>query len=152
MSHFCRSRPEFPAKSDFRKYGEDRHMHINSIGSNPLQRANGLRWNLRSSTLALAIAIATPGVAHAQDGPAAEADEGQIADIVVTARRTEETLQDIPASVSAIVGDDVARMDSLADVQSLVSGVTFQTVGPIPAVGIRGFGTVSYTHLTLPTM
>lgn len=59
---------------------------------------------------------------------------------MVTARRVEERLQDIPASVAAITGDQAARMESLADIQSLVSGVTFQSIGPIPLVGIRGFG------------
>ena len=112
-------------------------MLTNSTGSSRMHRTSGL---LKASPLALVMALAMPGMAYAQDAAAAEADEGQISDIVVTARRTEETLQDIPASVSAITGDDVARMDSLGDVQSLVSGVTFQTVGPIPAVGIRGFG------------
>jgi iron complex outermembrane recepter protein len=94
------------------------------------------------SALAFAIALSAAVPAHAQsaEADAAATDDNTIGDIVVTARRTEERLQDIPASVSAITGDDVARMDSLADVQSLVSGVTFQTVGPIPAVGIRGFG------------
>ena len=94
-------------------------------------------------SLALAVALSLAGTAHAQSAQAeqaAEVDDNQIGDIVVTARRTEERLQDIPASVSAITGADVARMTSLADVQSLVSGVTFQALGPIPAVGIRGFG------------
>ena len=35
---------------------------------------------------------------------------GTVEEVVVTARRREERLQDIPASVSAITGDDVARM------------------------------------------
>ena len=102
---------------------------------------------IAGSSLSLALAFSLAGTAHAQTTAAAppaqdaaDSGNGQIGDIIVTARRTEEKLQDIPASVSAITGDDVARMDSLADVQSLVSGVTFQTVGPIPAVGIRGFG------------
>ncbi len=117
-------------------------MHMISKGLNRSQREKAGHWLLRSSSLALALSCAISGNAHAQEAPADEtvAEEGQIADIVVTARRTEENLQDIPASVSAISGDDVARMDSLGDIQSLVSGVTFQTVGPIPAVGIRGFG------------
>ncbi len=99
---------------------------------------------------ALAIAIAMPGAALAQatDGqqaaPAAAedqaADSGQLVDIVVTARRVSERLQDIPGSVSAITGDDVANMGSLADVQSKMSGVTFQVIGPVPLIGIRGFG------------
>lgn len=100
------------------------------------------------ASLAFAAALAMPAAAWAQtteaeQAPPAEVEatgDGRIVDIVVTARRVEERLQDIPASVSAITGDEVARMDSLADIQSLVSGVTFQTVGPIPVVGIRGFG------------
>ncbi len=69
------------------------------------------------------------------------ADNGaQIGDVIVTARRVQERLQDIPASVSAITGDQVTRMSSLSDIQSMVSGVTFKAYGPIPTVGIRGFG------------
>ena len=71
---------------------------------------------------------------------AAVADNDRVSDIIVTARRVQERLQDIPASVSAITGDQVTRMDSLADIQALVSGVTFKAYGPIPTVGIRGFG------------
>lgn len=96
---------------------------------------------LAGSTVAIAAALACAAPAQAADSQVAgENNDGQIGDIIVTARRTEETLQDIPASVSAITGADVGRMKSLGDVQSLVSGVTFQTVGPIPLVGIRGFG------------
>jgi iron complex outermembrane recepter protein len=115
-------------------------MLTNSTGSSRLHRTSGL---LKASPLALVMALAMPGIAYAQNEAAAVADEGQIADIVVTARRTEERLQDIPASVSAITGDDVAKMNSLSDIQSQVSGVTFKTFGPIPVVGIRGFGSRS---------
>ena len=111
------------------------------------------RWIARVSSLALAIACATPALAQtsesaasgAQTAPAttdtaAPATNAQLGDIVVTARRVAERLQDIPASVSAITGDQVARLTSLSDLQSMVSGVTFKTFGPIPTVGIRGFG------------
>ncbi len=76
----------------------------------------------------------TSPAAAVTDGPA------QIGDVVVTARRVQERLQDIPASVSAITGDQVTRMSNLTDIQSMVSGVTFKAYGPIPTVGIRGFG------------
>lgn len=73
--------------------------------------------------------------------PAAPADQRlQMDEIVVTARRVAEKLQDIPASISAVTGDQVERMTSLSDIQSLVSGVTFKSFGPIPTVGVRGFG------------
>ncbi len=99
-----------------------------------------------SSALALAVALASPVFAQtatAQTAAAAadaESDGGKIAEIIVTARRVEERLQDIPASVAAITADQLAGMQGLSDVQGLVSGVTFQSLGPVPVVGIRGFG------------
>lgn len=119
-----------------------------------LDFAGSARWGLRASSLALA--LAPPGVAQAaeegQAAPAADAaapaadasapadSEAGLGDIIVTARRVSERLQDIPASVSAITGEQAEKMNSLADIQSLVSGVTFKLYGPIPVVGIRGFG------------
>lgn len=102
------------------------------------------RRGLASTALALALAGALPGTAFAADEqpvPAdAASDEGQIQDIIVTARRVDERLQDIPGSVSAVTSEQVAKMTSLADLQSAVSGVTFKLYGPIPVIGIRGFG------------
>jgi iron complex outermembrane receptor protein len=96
-------------------------------------------WNTVLVCLTAAIALPYSASAAAPASPTA-ADSAQLEEVIVTARRVEERLQDIPASVYAITGDDAARMVSLADIQSKVSGVTFQTIGPIPVVGIRGFG------------
>jgi iron complex outermembrane receptor protein len=129
-------------------------LSISAEAGRPRLGSNGAaRWALRASSLALALAL--PGVAHAADAANAEqtepvadtaapadADTG-LGDIIVTARRVSERLQDIPASVSAVTGDDVGNMSSLADIQSQVSGVTFKLYGPIPVVGIRGFGSRS---------
>ncbi len=123
------------------------------------ERSISKRWVGRNSalTIALASVYASLGfaqAANAQPTPAAAAQptpdavsaqptsdtSGQIEGVVVTARRMVERLQEIPASVAAITGDKVANMTSLADIQSLVSGVTFKTFGPIPTVGIRGYG------------
>ena len=124
------------------------------------ERSISKRWVARSSALTMALASVypisgfaqaadaqpTPAAVAAQPTPAAVAApptpdaSGQIEAVVVTARRTVERLQEIPASVAAITGDKVANMTSLADIQSLVSGVTFKTFGPIPTVGIRGYG------------
>ncbi|MES3021641.1 MAG: TonB-dependent receptor [Pseudomonadota bacterium] len=107
--------------------------------------------NLHISALTMALAGAYPNIGFAQAAdakpapasvaaqPAADAP-AQIESVVVTARRRVERLQEIPASVAAITGDKVSNMSSLADIQSLISGVTFKTFGPIPTVGIRGFG------------
>jgi iron complex outermembrane recepter protein len=100
-----------------------------------------IRASFSSVSLVIAIVLFVPAVTLAADAdPAAPADESQIEDIVVTARRVSERLQDIPASVSAVTGEQVQSMRSLADIQSMVSGVTFKLYGPIPVVGIRGFG------------
>lgn len=112
--------------------------------SQPRIPARGRHMIARASSLALAITVASPALAQPsgqepQPGGAVSSEPG-IGDIVVTARRVEENLQDVPGSVSAITGDDVDRMASLGDLQSRLSGVTFQVIGPIPVVGIRGFG------------
>jgi iron complex outermembrane receptor protein len=106
------------------------------------QRTSPARWAAPASALTLALASAYPatGFAQAADAPPREEAPAQVETVVVTARRTAERLQEIPASVAAITGDKIANMTSLSDIQSLVSGVTFKNFGPIPTVGIRGFG------------
>jgi iron complex outermembrane receptor protein len=96
-------------------------------------------WLIRIAASALAIVPMLAGTVKAAEG-APTSELVTLEDVIVTARRVEERLQDIPASVVAITGDDVARMGSLADLQSKMSGVTFQAIGPVPVVGIRGFG------------
>jgi iron complex outermembrane receptor protein len=64
-----------------------------------------------------------PGVAaFAQDGPNSSASEGntgfQLDEVVVTARKREERLQDVPISIAAISGKDLTER-GLADVASL---------------------------------
>jgi iron complex outermembrane receptor protein len=110
------------------------------------ERVLAARWASRVSALALTAAM-LPSAAYAAEEQAAASEpavapdnDAQIGEILVTARRVTERLQDIPASVSAVTGDQVARMSSLSDIQSMVSGVTFKSFGPNPTVGIRGYG------------
>ena len=126
---------------------------MKNIESAANMRAQGWRFARISSIPMILGSVSCIATAHAaQDAganqtaatPASEtaaaANNGKIGDIVVTARRVTERLQDIPASVSAINRKQIAQMSSLADIQSLVSGVTFKLFGPIPTIGIRGFG------------
>lgn len=90
---------------------------------------------------------ATGGAAGVPAGGAGtDAQSAQLGDIVVTARRVSERLQDIPASVSSISDAQVARNSSLDNLSSAVSGLTFKSFGPIPAVGLRGFGNRANTQ------
>ncbi len=89
---------------------------------------------------ALAIA-AVPSVAFAQDATTAEEGSDEI---VVTARRREERLQDVPIAVTAVGGDQLERehINSVREAAVLVPGLNISS----DAVGrafmsIRGVGT-----------
>jgi iron complex outermembrane receptor protein len=64
-------------------------------------------------------AFATPQAGFSQESSAATADSGEdTGEIVVTARRREESLVDVPISVSAISGDQLFRQGAV-DITSL---------------------------------
>src|SRR6218665_3184090 len=64
-----------------------------------------------------AISVATPAFAQSAAQPQAE-ESASSGDIVVTARRRDEALQDVPISVSAISGDQLAK-SGVTDIQGL---------------------------------
>ncbi len=72
----------------------------------------------------LAATVFTPGVAFAQE--AAE-DTGPIEEIVITARKSAETLSDAPVSVSVVSSDTIAAfgMNSLDDFTKQSTGISF---------------------------
>lgn len=73
----------------------------------------------RSVAAALALMGSSLGAAHAQTDtgtPAATADNPSV--VVVTARRREETLQDVPVSVTAINADQISKQ-GIPDVTAL---------------------------------
>jgi len=74
-----------------------------------------------ASTLALS-AFAAPATAFAQAGPAAS-DE-----IIVSARRRDESLQDVPVAVSAFTGTQLESQGALdiTDIEALTPNVTFE--------------------------
>ena len=91
-------------------------------------------------------ALATPALA--QEGPAAGSDEGQAADIapgeiVVTASRRAERLQDVPLAISAVSGQQLAEsgFQRLTDIQYQFSGVQFGTSPNDAGFRLRGVGT-----------
>ncbi|MFC4294194.1 TonB-dependent receptor [Novosphingobium tardum] len=75
--------------------------------------------------------FAAPGTAFAQQEPQASGDTAD-AEIIVTANRREENLQDVPISVTAI-GEaklDQAQVASFDDYAKLLPSVSFQSFGP----------------------
>src|SRR3546814_11656812 len=75
----------------------------------------------------MSIAAQTPQAA-AQEAGAAASDETEI---VVTATRREERLIDVPQSVTALSGDDLAKLAAtqFRDFANTVPGLVFQTAG-----------------------
>src|SRR3982750_96727 len=66
---------------------------------------------------ATASTLATPSLAWAETAPAVDADGAN--EVVVTARRRAENIQDVPISVQAISGETLQRKGTI-DLQSLI--------------------------------
>jgi iron complex outermembrane receptor protein len=90
--------------------------------------------------------IATP--AFAQSAPPAEAETG-LEEIVVTAQKREENLQDVPVSVTAIGAEAIAnqRITDFSDLTRAASSltVTQQTSAPNNSIILRGIGTFAFS-------
>jgi iron complex outermembrane receptor protein len=105
-------------------------------------RARGVRSALLCGA-ALGGFAAMPSVAYAQDAETAEtAPEDRV--IIVQARRQNETLQEVPVTVTAIGGDTLQRfnIDQVADVTSRVPTLNVQSGGSGSGgqISLRGVG------------
>lgn len=106
------------------------------------------RVKLVSLLASAAVILCPASVASAQEaaGQPAAASSGGLEDIVVTARKREESMQDVPASISALSASELdKRFDS--DVRdfansspNIVIDDTQQGPGGVAAVYIRGIG------------
>ncbi|MES2861415.1 MAG: TonB-dependent receptor [Pseudomonadota bacterium] len=101
-----------------------------------------MRFKITLATTVAAIAL-TSGTAFAQDSQA-DPSASQVDDIVVTARKREERLQDVPIAVTAVTGETLEReqINLVKDVAALTPGLNISS----DAVGraflsIRGVGT-----------
>ncbi|KGF80011.1 hypothetical protein IA69_20520 [Massilia sp. JS1662] len=103
----------------------------------------------RSAAALLVLSGGAAGAAHAQDTGAASgavaAPEGNIEKVVVTARRREETLQDVPVSVTAFSADQLSKQ-AVPDVVALATALPNTTLKASRATNstltafIRGVG------------
>ena len=93
------------------------------------------------STSVMALSVAVPNVAIAQD---AEDGEKRLGNVVVTAQKRAESLQEIPIAVTVHQGDDLESdgVDSLAGIGNQTPGLVFSafSVGQ-PEISIRGVST-----------
>ena len=103
----------------------------------------------RSAAALLVLSGGAAGAAHAQDAGSASgavaAPEGNIEKVVVTARRREETLQDVPVSVTAFSADQLSKQ-AVPDVVALATALPNTTLKASRATNstltafIRGVG------------
>ncbi|MCE3289860.1 MAG: TonB-dependent receptor, partial [Caulobacter sp.] len=101
------------------------------------------------------VALAAAAPVFAADEPAPAPAEGEVTEVIITATRRAEALQDVPLAVTALSGERVEqeRIQNFTDIPALVPGATFvSTKGPSTAnVQIRGQQTTNDSpHLELP--
>lgn len=106
------------------------------------------RW--AGSTAVAAICL-FGGPALAQDGGQAAQETGSggqgLADIVVTAQKRSQNLQDVPATINALGAEAIKdrQINGLGDLQSAVAGLKFDPVSGNSNITIRGVGTTFST-------
>ena len=86
--------------------------------------------SVRSLAIRLvALTVLIPGAAVAQSAPEAAATSGPIEEILVTARKRTETLQDTPVAVTAVTADQIQDygIQSLADISKMTAGLLFDS-------------------------
>jgi len=114
---------------------------------------------LLSCYASAAVAQVSNGSGSTKQPPAAStADTGLGDDIVVTARRREESLINVPIAITAVTAADLERrqVDSIADVAVSVPNLTYQTGAPTgtgastPSIFIRGVGSAETSLGTEP--
>ena len=93
--------------------------------------------SLKGSTLLLSLFAAAQATAQT-------AGEGILEEVVVTAQRREQRLQDVPAAISSLSGENLSRRNLLgnADLVARVPSLSLDVQGPgESSLSIRGVGT-----------
>jgi iron complex outermembrane receptor protein len=100
------------------------------------------------SLVGLACALA-PLCANAQQSPDLE-PSGALDEIVITAQRRSEPLDQVPIAASVIAGSELEKrgVDNIVDLPSLAPSLTIQNQGALAYVNIRGVGIQSTNPTT----
>jgi iron complex outermembrane receptor protein len=113
-------------------------------------RAAAARLRLRAAITAAFISLMAPlawgQTANSGSGSPA-ADDGKLSEIIVTAQRRSENLQNTPVAVTAVSGDDLAikHVENITNISAITPSVNFQSANNAQAqstIEIRGIGTV----------
>ena len=110
----------------------------------------GLALRLAGRVSLLAVAMVIPTALHAQTSDA-EADSGEI---IVTATKRAQNVQDIPISVSSLSGEDLRSRGllSIEDIASAVPNLNFGDHVGSTMITVRGVGSTVDSGVTEPTV
>lgn len=110
------------------------------------------RFALKLGLFASVAAISIPAFAQSASNAAIENDSGGSGDIVVTARRREERLQDVSVSISAFSSEALERstVQTVSDIKTIAPGFTFSSEGGKDnvALTLRGIGQLPLGEVT----
>lgn len=100
----------------------------------------GYRGHLLASSTLIAAIFAS--VAHAQGA----ANTNTIDELVVTAEKREQSLQDVPVAVSAFTSEkrDLVGINSVADIANFTPGLQYST--QLDRISLRGVGRLTNVH------
>jgi iron complex outermembrane recepter protein len=86
-------------------------------------------------------ALCSPAYAQETSAPVAASDDSVTGDIIVSARRRAETLQDVPQTVNAVSSQTIERLriNNAADLTQIVPGISIEGA----SAGAGGFGASS---------
>jgi iron complex outermembrane recepter protein len=99
-----------------------------------------------------ALALSASSLAFASAAPAF----AQVEEIIVTAQKVEENVQDVPIAIAAVSGDRLlqAGVTSLENIATVVPSVTFRkgTTSANSAIVMRGVGTITFSVAAEPSV
>ncbi|MFM7403524.1 MAG: TonB-dependent receptor plug domain-containing protein, partial [Erythrobacter sp.] len=99
-----------------------------------------------------ALALSASSLALAHTAPAM----AQVEEIVVTAQKVKDDVQDVPIAITAVSGDRLAQavVFNLESISTVVPSVTFRkgTTSANSAIVMRGVGTISFSVAAEPSV
>ena len=105
----------------------------------------------KSSSQDFRVAQVDPGqttgiVPIIKDSGTSESDKSQLTEIIVTAQKREERLQDVPISIVVIGADELQKRNivSIDDLATVVPGLLVQSVGNQRRITLRGISNVTF--------
>lgn len=115
------------------------------------------KLNLISAVSAVVLATCISSLAQAQSTEAEQSNDGNLDQIIVTAQKTEQTLQEVPISVSVLGTDAIENAfasNGLESLTTLVPSVSFRkgSTNANSAITIRGIGTISFSDAAEPSV